>query len=417
MERMHASLLSLACALGLALPLCAGQLWIVDDTPGPGVDFQDLPSAVAAAQDGDVLLVKDGNYAGFTLSAKSLTLVGDHAYSSGQASPGALLGPCTIEGLGAGQQFAFVHLKPRAEGGLPALRVRHCAGSVLIDHVVCGAGKPALSAEDTAGLIVARSYFGSEYPLGHAASIVCQGSALWVYDTYSIGGFGTDGAPAPSFAAPGAGYAGVLAEDGYVFANNCVFYGGAGGTAVFSNGQCFAGGTGGAGLQLGSGGPLLELRGTYFDGGYGGLASASCPIGAFGPPLLLESGQLASQPAPLRRFGFDRPAAREGQLAHVEAAGQQGHFVIAAYAPGFAQSLLPELGLLLPGAPLQLVPLGTLTGSFPAPAQLSVPLQLQELGPGVTHALYSAQGVFIDPLKLTVGLGSPALLLALDSAL
>lgn len=62
-----------------------------------------------------------------------------------------------------------------------------------------------------------------------------------------------------------------------------------------------------------------------------------------------------------------RSVVREGQLANVEAAGQQGHFVVAAYGPDYAPSSIAAMaGVLLPGAPIKLVPLGRLVG---APAE------------------------------------------------
>src|SRR5262245_16204896 len=55
--------------------------WVVDDNLGPGVNFFDLPPAVAAAADGDILLVQPGNYSPFTLDGKGLRILG-----SGQSS-------------------------------------------------------------------------------------------------------------------------------------------------------------------------------------------------------------------------------------------------------------------------------------------------------------------------------------------
>lgn len=54
---------------GLALLLCVSPLWaqsgqvrVVDDTPGPGVDFTDLRVAARSAGPGDILLLKEGDY-------------------------------------------------------------------------------------------------------------------------------------------------------------------------------------------------------------------------------------------------------------------------------------------------------------------------------------------------------------------
>lgn len=55
--------------------LGAQRTWIVDAAGGPGHHFKDLPPAVAAARDGDTLLVRKGAYHGFQTS-KGITILG-----------------------------------------------------------------------------------------------------------------------------------------------------------------------------------------------------------------------------------------------------------------------------------------------------------------------------------------------------
>lgn len=55
----------------------AGSVLVVDDTPGPGVQFSDIAPAVAAASDGDLILVKSGTYSGFDIHHRSLSVVAD----------------------------------------------------------------------------------------------------------------------------------------------------------------------------------------------------------------------------------------------------------------------------------------------------------------------------------------------------
>ena len=50
---------------------------VVDDDGGPGVDFTDLPAAVAAAIDGDTVVVREGTYDSFIVSGKALLILGD----------------------------------------------------------------------------------------------------------------------------------------------------------------------------------------------------------------------------------------------------------------------------------------------------------------------------------------------------
>ncbi|MBL9077290.1 MAG: hypothetical protein JNL08_07300 [Planctomycetes bacterium] len=50
--------------------------WIVDAANGPGTNFLDLPAAIAAASDGDTILVRAGTYSPFTITGKNLQIRG-----------------------------------------------------------------------------------------------------------------------------------------------------------------------------------------------------------------------------------------------------------------------------------------------------------------------------------------------------
>ena len=66
-------MLALACAL--LLP----TIWIVDSQMGQGAHFADLPAAIAAAANGDTIVLRAGTYTGAFLSNKELTLRGEGA--------------------------------------------------------------------------------------------------------------------------------------------------------------------------------------------------------------------------------------------------------------------------------------------------------------------------------------------------
>lgn len=111
---------SLGLVLVLAGPL-RSQTFVVDDDGGPGVDFTDLPDAVAAAPQGAVLLVRSGSYSSFVLS-KGLTILG--------TAPGVVIAPGTrIFSLPAGRRVVLAALEPRD------LVVEACAGTVVLDQV------------------------------------------------------------------------------------------------------------------------------------------------------------------------------------------------------------------------------------------------------------------------------------------
>jgi hypothetical protein len=82
-------------------------IWVVDDGGGPGVNFNDIPPAVAAAADGDILLVQPGTYSHFTLSGKGLRILGSGQANTLVSNPGANSWRSTISGIPAGS-IAYV---------------------------------------------------------------------------------------------------------------------------------------------------------------------------------------------------------------------------------------------------------------------------------------------------------------------
>ena len=72
----------------------SGQVLVVDDTPGPGVDFANLRVATESASDGDILLLREGSYSfidasyGPLVINKGLVLVASRCASiRGSSSP------------------------------------------------------------------------------------------------------------------------------------------------------------------------------------------------------------------------------------------------------------------------------------------------------------------------------------------
>lgn len=134
---------SLLCLVGVAT---AQRTWIVDQANGPGTNFSDLPPALAAAADGDTLLIRPSlvippfNRGGYTpgTTNKGLTLL---------VSPGAKLDSTnlfatslTVNGLPQGKTFVlkggFLWQRttpPSGENKTP-LTLVNCAGRVHIER-------------------------------------------------------------------------------------------------------------------------------------------------------------------------------------------------------------------------------------------------------------------------------------------
>ena len=110
------------CALSLAISALAQNTWIVDLQNGPGTNFVDLQSAVAAAAPGDTLLVGYvdpllASYSGTTID-KALTVVG----IGGQ--PG-IVGQLRVALLPAGQHVQLRNLR-LAPFAVPGGQVGDC---------------------------------------------------------------------------------------------------------------------------------------------------------------------------------------------------------------------------------------------------------------------------------------------------
>jgi hypothetical protein len=119
----------------LALASAQGRTWIVDVANPPGTDFTDLPPAIAAAVEGDRVLVRTGLYTGFR-TGKSLTILGDGTVRV--RIPVDSLSLAEIVGLPAGATFAIENVGFEPAGGnalFGGLRLTDNAGRVHFEEV------------------------------------------------------------------------------------------------------------------------------------------------------------------------------------------------------------------------------------------------------------------------------------------
>ena len=115
-----------------AAPPPAQDVFVVDDVAGPGVDFTSLTAAVAAAADGDVVLIKSGLFEENVLvDGKGIALIADAGANV------EIRGRVEFSGLAAGQtgMLADVTHRPPSGGEFGALDIAACDGPVLIQRV------------------------------------------------------------------------------------------------------------------------------------------------------------------------------------------------------------------------------------------------------------------------------------------
>lgn len=89
--------------------LAQGQLWRVDDEPGPDVDFGEIQAAIDAAVDGDLIVVADGRYLAFTIDGKALTVIGENP-GGAVIEPDLSQQACIVRGLAPAQKVTLRQL-------------------------------------------------------------------------------------------------------------------------------------------------------------------------------------------------------------------------------------------------------------------------------------------------------------------
>lgn len=283
---------TLALWLGILLAPAAhaqGKVIVVDDDPGPGVDFQSIVLAVEAAQEGDTILIKHSVIwePAVDINAKSLTLVAE------QGAQVLIVNRVMVRNLGPGQRVVLrgLHVEGYA-GGPPAILVNNCLGSVLLEDME-GTLKlgslpftnpvDVMFVKDSAAVaLVATSlqgFGGLVAPPG--AALRCVDSNVALYDCQITGNPGKEPKACgfdPSFS-PG-GHA-VHCSGGFLFCSGSTLLGGKGGDGTCCSSTCKDGAAGGSGVVLEPGAtePQAVFLDTLSAGGPGG-AGGFCPLGS-----------------------------------------------------------------------------------------------------------------------------------------
>lgn len=120
---------SLFASLSLLATSAHATTWIVDDTPGPGVDFNSISAGMSSAASGDVFIVRAGNYGGFTLATPAVVLGETGAFVVGDIhiANNAPLGHAALVGL-----------------NVQSVYVDASSGGVLLEDVIARPGAYAL---------------------------------------------------------------------------------------------------------------------------------------------------------------------------------------------------------------------------------------------------------------------------------
>jgi hypothetical protein len=396
--------------------LAQNQLWIVDDNPGPGVDFGAIQPAIDAASEGDSILIRDGEYAGFVIVGKSLELLSDDF---------AAVGPSSVSGLGPNQWVSLYRMNFRQIGQIlvnPTLKLEACAGRVWMQHCVVSAGSTS-SGANTLGMriqdcqvvdLLDSTVSGAFGKQGTSSSpstgngsvgLEVSFSRLFAFNTTFVGGSGGSGLPDSLASAydGGNGALAMRADGGELYLERCDLYGGSGGSG--SGGfDCGEGGDAAYALKLNS--VPSWIRGCQIEAGYGGSPGFAfppyCNDYGFTPPTAIDGPVPESLGGPVRRLEFMGPA-KEGQNVPLLFRGAPGDFALLLFAPAPAGEFLPAYqGARLVSYPgLSIVPVGSLDGGGMLQSNLTMP----QLPPGLSINSAFLQGAFFNQGQFWLGSG------------
>jgi len=415
-----------------SLPASADVL-VVDERGGG--EFDTLSDALAAAADGDTLLLRPGTYIDFgqtiQISGRSLTVAGD--------GTGPVLLNATQITLPAGKRVVLRGLTIEAntiDSSTTGLTVS--GGDVFVEECsIFGRdghsafanafGGRAVSATN-ARLVLqgctieggrgsdseAAVFLGAQH--GGAGIDLFTGCALAVYGCTVTGG--QAGSFIPSAFSPGAGNVGGIGLradfGGSVLVAGSTLTGGNGGNGdqipgAFSE-SAYAGGDA---LNL-FGGTVVTLLDSTLIPGTGGLDGAG-QSGFAGDEI--DTGSFATvvqQPGAYRANAFSAPTP-EGDSLQLDLAGEPGDLFALFLGPAPAVPLpAVKLGFFHVGGPLlgpfvlgPLGPSGTLSVSIPAPS----------VGLSPDDALLLYQQAFVKPISGSTLLSSPTTLVIVDGSL
>ncbi len=339
---------------------------VVDDDGGAGVDHTTIVDALAAAIDGDLILVKDGAYSGFAVGDLTVTITAD-AGATVSVTSGV-----TVSGLSSTRSVALYGLDIDANFGGIGMILSNNDGPIHIERcVIAGSGVAVFQINhgvqmfNCDAVTFVECGIGVGFDAGAYAGLTTSSSTVCLYEcVISAGDAFIDQVP---------GAAGCQVSSGFLFASGTTFFGGRGGDGIVQAPFmiCTDGSDGGAGLLVTGGADARVLDCTFIGGPGGAAGDAGCSPGATGPGI---SGVTTSYAVPAHTYDIPSPV-REGDVAAFTINGEPGELVWIFFGveqdPTFSNKLK---GCLSPPGDALLLFIGTLpaSGQFVLPA--SVPI-------------------------------------------
>ena len=406
---MKVALVSSSLVLFLAVRAGAQVVHVVDASNGPGTEFTDLDSAASAAADGDILLVRTGQYFATIVQAKSLVI---------QADTGAnvRVDEITVRDLPAGGAVVVRGLTIDGGGVLPpSVEVRDCQGSVWFEECHVPGVFQAFFAggvlvEDSPSVVFEDCRIDAPAAIDPDILEPTLRLARSTVHVLACDVLGRDGPDQLGFGDNFPGAVAIVQEDGELWIQGSLVQGGSGGNANFG---CDAGEDGASALVLSGTAPEVFVQDSELLGGEGGTGSGGCPDGADAAAVDAPVGTLTTVPGTTRRLAISSPL-REGATATFSASGLPGDRVwfLFSGAPRPRVTAGNFTGTLLLRPPLFTVSFGIIGPG----GTLDQDLTVTELGPAIEGLDYYLQSLFWSP-GLGAHMSTPSAVVVLDASL
>ena len=375
--------LFVAIALFAQTTVAQSQVWFVSNGLEFG-HFDTLQSAVDAAADGDLIVVRRGHYTPFTIDNKSLIVAAEFPDSVWvETVSGAAM---TVKSVASGRSVSISDVNVFKFGAdtVAGVLLLDNEGAVQLERVVVGSTKIHPVQQS---LRVINCDDVEVVECGFAQGVLTRLSDVRFHECQIQGAEGVGCATTPP-AKPGG--PGIEVLSGNVLIADSVVRGGRGGAGSNPLNCCNA--SGGPGLRLGNDLPTVTVRGGSITAGFPGSDMGCAPIA---PAIDLLSGTLLNETGATPSGGFASEWAHSGGMSAIVARAAAGQNAFVGFSLGAATTPTPlAKGDLLLAAPvLIIVPLGISNG-FTTGVESAVPY----LPPGSAPLDLFAQTLGSDPI-------------------